>query len=138
MRYRKLSYRYALVLTPSQPRQLGIGEMMERAGMRLAQTCWRPPADVYETPFRLIVTTEIAGIDPENLDVLLFDDALVIDGQRRITPAEDGHYQAAEIPQGHFRLEIPLPTTVDAEKVDATYEQGLLQITLHKAYQEVG
>ena len=70
MRYRKLSYRYALVLEPSQPRPLGLGELLGRANVRLAQTSWRPPADVYETANRVIVMTELAGIDPDTLDVL--------------------------------------------------------------------
>ncbi len=133
MRYRKLSYRYALVLAPSQPRQLGLGDLFGRASVRLAQTSWRPPADVYETQGRVIVTTELAGIDPDSLDVLLFDDALVVEGNRRIVPAEDGVYQTAEIPQGHFRLEVPLPCGIDTDRVDASYEQGLLRITMDKA-----
>ncbi len=133
MRYRKLSYRYAVVLAPSQPRQLGIGDLFGRAGVRLAPTSWRPPVDVYETPSRVMVTSELAGIDPDSLDVLLFDDAIVVEGQRRIVPSEEGVYQTAEIPQGRFRLEVPLPSRIDADKVDASYERGLLQITMDKA-----
>ncbi len=133
MRYRKLSYRYAVVLAPSQPRQLGMGDLFGRAGVRLAPTSWRPPVDVYETPSRVMVTSELAGIDPDSLDVLLFDDAIVVEGQRRIVPSEEGVYQTAEIPQGRFRLEVPLPSRIDADKVDASYERGLLQITMDKA-----
>src|SRR5512146_940356 len=106
MRYRKLSYRYAVVLAPSQPKQIGIGDLLGRSGVRLAPTSWRPPTDVYETPGRVIVTAELAGIDPDGLDVLLFDDAVVVEGQRRIVPPEEGIYQTAEIPQGRFRLEV--------------------------------
>lgn len=132
MRYRRLSYRYALVLEPAQPRQLGLADLLSRTNVRLAQTSWRPPADVYETPSRVIVTTELAGIDPDSLDVLLFDDAIVVEGQRRIVPPEEGVYQSAEIPQGHFRLEVPLPCQVEPDSVDASYEHGLLQITMEK------
>ena len=122
-----------MLIAPSQPRQLSLGELMGQGRVRLAQTAWRPAADVYETPDQIIVTSEIAGIDPDSLDVLLYADALVVEGQRRISQPREGVYQAAEIPQGPFRLEVAMPCQVDADRVDASYENGLLQITLDKA-----
>jgi HSP20 family protein len=134
MRYRRLSYRYSVVLTTGEPRPLGALELAERPGVRLAQTCWRPPADVYETPTAITVTVELAGVDPEEVEVLLFEDALVIEGQRRLPPTdEEGVYHAAQIRQGPFRLELALPAPIDAEHVGARSERGLLHITLAKA-----
>ena len=133
MRYRRLSYRFSLVLSPGEPRPLGALELAERLGVRLAQTCWRPPADVYETSTAITVTVELAGVDPEELDVWLFEDAVVVEGQRRLPPAdEDGVYHAAQIRQGPFRLELALPARIDAERVHARSERGLLHLTLEK------
>jgi HSP20 family protein len=133
MRYRRLSYRYALVLTPGEPRPLGALELTDRPRVRLAQTCWRPPADVYETPTAIQVTVELAGVDPEEVDVLLFEDAVVVEGQRRLPPpGEAGVYHAAQIRQGLFRLELALPAPIDTERVDARSDRGLLLITLAK------
>ncbi|MBI4491358.1 MAG: Hsp20/alpha crystallin family protein [Chloroflexi bacterium] len=133
MRYRRLSYRYALVLAAGQPRPLGPLGPAEQLGVWLAQPRWRPPADVYETVRTITVAVELAGVEQDELDVVLYEDALVVEGQRRLPMFEAGGvYHAAEIRQGPFRLELPLPAAIDPERVDARYERGLLQITLAK------
>ena len=143
MRYRWLRYRYAVVLgsdpAGAPSRGLGpIGEAMRagRVGMMLAQTSWRPATDVYETSAAIGVTIELAGVDEDDLDVLLYEDALVIEGRRRLPmptlPDGAGVYHTAEIRQGPFRAELGLPATIDPERADARYDRGLLQITLLK------
>jgi HSP20 family protein len=132
MRYRRLSYRYALTMTANRPGPVGGRGSGEPSGVRLAETFWRPSTDVCVSPHAVDVTVELAGIDQDALDVLLFDDALVIEGQRRMPPAKDGVYHVAEIRQGPFRLELPLPEAIDLERVNARYDRGLLQITIPK------
>ena len=79
-----------------------------------------------------MVTVDLAGIDQDDLDVVLFEDALIVEGQRRL-PADPGVvYHVAEIRQGPFRLELGLPGSIDQERVDARYDQGLLRITFLK------
>jgi len=131
MRYRQLSYRYALVLTAGEPRPLGDVRPVDRVGVTVAQPRWRPAADIYETPSAVVVTVELAGVEQDALDVLLYEDAVVIQGRRQLPPREPGGvYHVAEIRQGPFRVEVPLPSAVDAQHVDARYEQGLLRVTL--------
>lgn len=133
MRYRRIQYRYAMVLTTAEPRQMGDYWVDPRQRMVLAQTSWRPPADVVETEGAYHVTLEVGGIDPEQTDMLLFEDALIVTGQRKIDrPEGRSVYHAAEIRQGTFRFELSLPGSVDQENVTATYERGLLHITLNK------
>ncbi|MBW3632751.1 MAG: Hsp20/alpha crystallin family protein [Chloroflexi bacterium] len=133
MRYRRMSYRYALVLTANQSHQFGGLLAPEQPGVRFAQTYWSPPADVCECDSTIEVTVDLAGIDQDDLDVILFEDALIVEGQRRLTRTEPGVvYHVAEIRQGPFRLELGLPVTIDQERVDARYDQGLLRITLPK------
>jgi HSP20 family protein len=137
MRYRRMHYRYAVVLAAGQPRPFGDLWRVPRPGVMLAQPCWSPPTDVYETADAVTVTAELAGVEPDALEVLLFEDALVVEGQRRLAPATAGGvYHAAEIRQGRFRLEVALPMPIDPERADARYEQGLLQLTLIKASPE--
>ena len=134
MRYRRLHYRYAVVLAGERPRQLGDGWFPERARAAVALPSWRPPADVYETADSIGVTVDLAGIETDDVDVLLFQDALVVEGERRVPPAKGpGRYHTAEIRQGAFRLELALPSTIDPEHADAVYRRGLLQLTLRKA-----
>ena len=133
MRYRRLSYRYALLVTANQSQQLGGLLEAERSGVRFAQTYWRPPADVCESDSTFEVTVDLAGIDQDDLDVVLFEDALIVEGRRRLTGVEPGVvYHVAEIRQGPFRLELGLPGAIDQERVDARYDQGLLRITFQK------
>ena len=133
MRYRRLSYRYALLVTANQSNQLSGLLEAEQSGVRFAQTYWRPPADVCESDSTVEVTVDLAGIDQDDLDVVLFEDALIVEGRRRLTGVEPGVvYHVAEIRQGPFRLELGLPGTIDQERVDARYDQGLLRITFQK------
>ncbi len=132
MRYRRLSYRYAVVMATSRPRTFG--ETWERQPSRigLGHSFWRPPADVVETASEVIVLVELAGVDHEQLDVLLFEDALIVEGERRLPAHAAGVYHAAEIRQGQVRLELPLPAAIDPERVNAHYERGLLEMRLGK------
>src|SRR5207253_5238820 len=67
----------------------GSGRVIQWTATRTeVQTAWRPPADVYETPTRVSVTIELAGIEPAEVAVLFFDQAIVVEGRRRL-PALD-------------------------------------------------
>jgi len=131
MRYRRLTYRSASLRT-SQP--WPFPGAWEHAGLRLlVQARWRPAADMSETATTIEVTVDLAGVDEHDFEVQLFDNGLVVEGRRQLPSCgEDAVYHAAGIPQGLFRLELPLPAHVDPERVDARYERGLLHVTLPK------
>jgi HSP20 family protein len=134
MRYRHLRYRYAMVATSGQTQGMADLWRIGGTGIVMAQTRWRPEADVYETPAALVVTVELAGVDENEMEVLLFEDALVIEGRRSIPGCEPGGvYHAVGIRQGPFRLEVPLRVAVDAEGVEARCERGLLCVRLPKS-----
>jgi HSP20 family molecular chaperone IbpA len=79
------------------------------------------------------MTVDLAGVDEQDFEVLLYEDVLVVEGRRELGACpREATYHAAEIRQGPFRLELPLPAPVDPERVEATYDRGLLRITLHK------
>src|SRR5262245_677088 len=132
MRYRRLSYRYAVVMATSRPRPLGEAWQRQPLGIGLGQPAWRPATDVVETASEVIVLVELPGVDHEQLDVLLFEDALIVEGERRLPSHAAGVYHAAEIRQGQVRLELPLPAPIDPEQVNARYERGLLELRLGK------
>lgn len=132
MRYRRLSYRYALVMPATRGLPYADPHLGDLPRVRFAQTVWRPAADVCDTGRAIEITVELAGVDPDALDVVLYEDALVVEGQRRLRAAPNGVYQLAEIRQGPFRLELALPRGVDQERVDARYDDGLLAITFPK------
>ena len=81
-----------------------------------------------------MITVELAGVDPDAMEAVLYEDALVVSGRRRLPgPGAGGVYHAAEISQGQFRLEVGLPAPVASELSDARYDSGLLVLTLPRA-----
>jgi HSP20 family protein len=139
MRYRRVMTRYVR-LVPIRD-SLPYGDVL-RAFVPVAPVAplhWRPPADVCETASSIIVVLDVAGLDEEGIDVGLYDDALVVEGERRVAACgPDGFYHAAEIRQGRFHVEVALPSGIDADAVQATYESGLLHIELPKPRRAVG
>src|SRR5215510_14021269 len=132
MRYRYLSYRYTMVMRSGQT--WPFGDLWQGDRLRLfVEARWRPEVDTYETASAVEITVELAGVDEDDFEVQLFEDALVVDGHRRLPPAQDdATFHAAGIRQGPFRLEVSLPAAVDPERVQARYDRGLLRITLPK------
>jgi HSP20 family protein len=99
----------------------------------LMETRWRPDADIYETASAFEIVVDLAGVGDDDFEVQLFEDALVVEGQRRLlAPRESAVYHAASIRQGPFRMNLPLPGPIDADRVEAHYDRGLLRVTLPK------
>lgn len=96
---------------------------------------WRPPVDIHETAQAILVKLELAGMREDQIDVLLYQNALVISGKREddVEHDEELCYHEAQVRYGLFRAEIALPMPIRAEAVAATYENGFLRIRLPKA-----
>src|SRR5262245_66005219 len=117
MRYRRLTYRYTMVVRSGQPWSLGDVWSSDRLRL-LVQPRWRPDADAYETPTTVEIVVDLAGVAEEDFEVQLFDDALVVEGHRQLPACQAGAvYQEAGIRQGPFQLEVALWTPVDPERV---------------------
>jgi HSP20 family protein len=132
MRYRRLTYRYAMVVRAG--RVAPFSELWPGDRLRLVvQTHWQPATDTYETATTIEVVVDLAGVEEDAVEILLFEDALIVEGDRRLPAGdEDAVYHAASIRQGPFRVVLPLPASVDAERVETHYDRGLLYITLPK------
>jgi len=131
MRYRRLaSYRYAVAVHSDNP-PASFDWPPARLRM-LVQGRWVPETDVYETADTVEVLVDLAGVDEDDFEVHLFEDALVVEGRRHLPATAAAVYHAAGIRQGLFQVDVPLPAPVDAERVDARYERGVLRITLPK------
>jgi HSP20 family protein len=132
MRYRRLSHRYAVATIRTATWSFASRRSAVR-GLGFGRTRWRPDADVCETADSIDVVVDLAGVEEDAIEVQLFDDALVVEGERHLAACDaDAVYHAAAVLQGPFRLELPLPAPVDPAGVDARYERGLLRIKLQK------
>ncbi len=97
---------------------------------------WREPmpkVDVLEREQDVLVTAELPGIQREELQLDVHDDSLTIKAEHKEERREEGEYHRAEIRRGSLMRRIALPTRVDADKAQAAFKDGLLQITLPKA-----
>ena len=90
--------------------------------------------DVYQTPTKLVVKSTIAGVKPEDIDISINNDMLTIRGRREMTDQiRDDQYLYRECYWGSFSRSIILPVEVEAEKIEALLENGVLTISLPKA-----
>jgi len=97
-------------------------------------TGWSPALDLYESGDHLVAVVELPGMRKEDIDISLHDGALTISGERKSESNKNGETaQRTERYVGTFRRSIALPTRVDASKVSATYQDGILRVTLPKA-----
>ena len=90
--------------------------------------------DVYQTSDKLVVKSTIAGVKPENIDISINNDMLTIRGKREsMEKITEDNYLIKECYWGGFSRSVILPVEVDAEKVDAALDNGILTVILPKA-----
>ena len=94
---------------------------------------WTPALDLYKNNDNLIAVVELPGMRKEDIEISLHDGMLTIGGERKSETREGDKAERTERYIGKFRRSITLPTRVDANKVRATYKDGILTITLPKA-----
>jgi len=93
-----------------------------------------PAVDMYEDKNNVIVETQLAGIDPDKVDISIENDVLCIKGrEEKKSEVEDKNYYRKEIRRGSFYRSVPLPTHVMGEKAQAVAEDGVLKISIPKA-----
>lgn len=93
-----------------------------------------PAVDVYQDKDNIFVETQLAGIDPEKVDISIENDVLTIKGEsEKKSEVEDKNYYRKEIRRGNFYRSVPLPSRVIGEKASAEAVNGILKIVVPKA-----
>lgn len=93
-----------------------------------------PPVNAWVGESDVVVTAELPGVDPGKVDVSVVGDTLTISGTREAEPLKEGEsYHRQERSHGRFTRSLQLPFHVEAGKVDAKYERGILRVTLPRA-----
>lgn len=94
---------------------------------------WRPAIDIEENNGNLMVRAEIPGMNKENIKVSVKEDMLKISGERKQeNETKEKTFHRIERSYGKFERIIRLPSEVDADKVKASYKDGVLNVTLPK------
>jgi HSP20 family protein len=97
------------------------------------RTLLRPAMDVVENEQDLTVRVDLPGLTPEQLHVEVENGVLTISGETGDTVEKEGErYHYRERRFGSFQRSIRLPNTLDADKVDASYENGVLNVVIPK------
>ncbi len=95
-----------------------------------------PLLDVYEEGHELVVKADLPGLKKEEIDINLTDNVLTISGERKVEEkVEKEKYHRYERRYGSFFREIDLPYEIDTEKVNAHFENGVLEIRLMKSHE---
>jgi HSP20 family protein len=100
-------------------------------GSAARQRLWSPRVEAFQKGDRFVVRAELPGLKKDDVQVELTDDALTIHGQRREEHEEDreGYYHT-EREYGEFHRSIPLPEGVISESAQASFRDGVLEVTM--------
>ncbi len=95
---------------------------------------WQPTLDLSETDDDVIVKAELPGLEAKDLDISLERDLLVLKGEKKQEKEEKNkRFHRIERTYGAFHRAIRLPVEVKTDKIDATFKDGVLTVTLPKA-----
>lgn len=93
-----------------------------------------PSVELNETDQAYVVAAELAGLDEKDIELNLRDNALVLSGEKRQEKTDgNGGRSYTERTYGRFERIIPLPAEVDADRVEAKFHNGVLNVTLPKS-----
>jgi HSP20 family protein len=105
-------------------------------GRSFSRNAWVPALDVRELDDRFQVNMDLPGIDPSEVSVTFEDGSLAISGKREFTSEEkDETWHRIERSFGTFARTLRLPRTVDAEGIEASFDKGVLTVSVPKAAQ---
>lgn len=98
-----------------------------------AETVWRPRMDLIETEDDYRLHLDMPGMDKDDLKISYQDNELVVSGERKSARSEeDEEFVRVERSFGQFRRAFTLPRTVDADNISASYNKGVLTVTVPK------
>ncbi len=116
--------------SPNVGETKGEERQLEAAAMRWGLLA----AEVQENDKEVIVRLEVPGMEKDQFDIGLYDDVLVVRGEKHIQREESkGRYYVMERAYGRFERAIPLQTEVDVTRASAKYKRGVLTIRLPKS-----
>lgn len=94
---------------------------------------WSIPLDVVENDDAFVLTASLPGIDPDDLGITFDNNTLTIQGEvKKDEEIEEGRYHLRERSYGRFTRSITLPRNVDADRIEANYEKGVLSLQIPK------
>ena len=104
-----------------------------RRALRPMEEDWMPAVDVSETGDKITIKAEVPGMEAKDIEIAMVGDTLTIKGEKKLEREEkEENYHTVERSYGSFTRAMKLPATVDADKVEASYKNGVLTVVLPK------
>lgn len=101
---------------------------------RELQTAWRPAIDILETEDAYKVVADLPGFNPDEVDVTVDEGTLTIKGERKFyDEVKEENFHRVERRFGSFERAVRLPRQVQADKIEATFDKGVLTVGIPKA-----
>lgn len=102
-------------------------------GSRVANSAWTPAVDIMEEKDRFLISVDVAGVDPKNIDVTMENGVLTIRGERKLeTDVKVSGFRRLERTHGTFYRRFSLPDCADADNISANCKNGVLTVTAPK------
>jgi len=102
-------------------------------GLRSVPRGTFPAINIYEQEDAAVLTAELPGVEPDDIELTVQNETLTLRGRRREAHGEQDRVYRRERPQGEFMRTVTLPAPVNADKVKAEYRNGLLRVHMEKA-----
>src|SRR5215216_6208769 len=117
-------------MSPMLAHALGLHGQPQGSG---TATAWAPALDISERKDAYLVTAELPGVEADDLDITMEDGLLTIQGERHFAhDSSEQQFHRVERRYGAFRRSITLPAQVQAEQIEASFDNGVLQIVVPK------
>lgn len=94
-----------------------------------------PPVNIWSTENDAVLMAQVPGVNPNELEINVLQDVITLRGTRK-SAGEEGEYHRQERASGNFQRSFKLPFKVDANKVEAKYEKGILHVQLPRSEQD--
>jgi len=109
----------------------GFGAGLGRAGFSTERAQWSPQVETFHRGDKLVVRADLPGLKKEDVKVEIDNDVLTLSGERSDEHEEnrDGYYRS-ERSYGQFYRAVPLPEGVNSDQCEASFKDGVLEVTL--------
>ncbi len=106
---------------------------LELPGWFGGEGTWGPRLDLAESDKEVTIRAELPGIDPDDVEINVTDNVLTLRGEKKREHEEkERDYHYVERQYGNFHRSVQLPAGVDPDKVEASYKNGVLTVTIAK------
>jgi HSP20 family protein len=102
-------------------------------GSSVATSAWTPAVDIKEEEDRYLITADVPGVDPDDIDLTMENGVLTIKGERKLeSDVKENGFRRVERTYGTFYRRFSLPNYADADNISANCKNGVLTVTVPK------